>query len=510
MMDRTKRITGPRDDLPLQPETAAPPHVTALIRTGIEHGAEAVTQILTRVPADQKEKTDVVAVAMTAEEVCARCVGLGLHRIIGADVLLRMQGVTDAAEVRGTVRAALREYTKFGMDLHWVERCLTVRGAELPPLGFFFSRATRRRSLRDPESEKRTDFVVLREIGEGGMGRCFLVLEHGKNEPVVWKCVRQDGPDAAELIAACDEERMVLSGLGELQDAWVDQGERQHFLMRHHRGVTLAALQQELIKGRFHPALAGNIALLIAQTLQKLQQDFGLLHCDVKPGNVVLDPHGVLHLIDYGASRVRDWNASNIPRTPPHTSYPSGIRTPLYSGTEMKESEVYCREGVVYRREGVVYDHSDVYSVAVMLYEMIHGRFEALQYARVDIGAMYTDQNVLLDHLRTLPHWGRFLPVTGTVPGQTTMADALLTRLLEQGMAKPDQRMNLDQLIAGLQELCTEMERLYPDFRTGRHALPITVPDNGREAVLSPALYVEALQPVIAAAGSPAMPAVSS
>ncbi|MEU8932897.1 serine/threonine-protein kinase [Streptomyces sp. NPDC048409] len=150
-------------------------------------------------------------------------------------------------------------------------------------------------------------YEVLGPIGEGGQGDLFLGRDRKSGEKVALKLqkTRNLGPESDFRSAGMNlrEEGSRMALLTEIQEipeiiaTGAHQG-RQCLVMEFVEGQQL---QNVLLAARpvRHP---GTVASIIGQLCEILREvhDQGLVHCDLKPENVIVQPDGRLRLIDMG------------------------------------------------------------------------------------------------------------------------------------------------------------------------------------------------------------------
>jgi serine/threonine-protein kinase len=198
-------------------------------------------------------------------------------------------------------------------------------------------------------------FRVLARLGAGGMGEVWKVRDERLGEVIALKFlpakVMADQPERVErfrqeirLARRITHRNVVRTHeLLELPDGWA-------LLMEHVDGVPL---QRLLTAGRL-PAAAGlRIARQICDGLEAAHGQ-GVIHRDLKPGNVLIDSTGGVKIADFGLARAAD--AGDGP-----TLQGSLLGTPHYMSPEQ------VRGRPVDRR-------ADIYSAGVMFYELLCGR----------------------------------------------------------------------------------------------------------------------------------------
>ncbi|HEX3760052.1 MAG TPA: protein kinase, partial [Kofleriaceae bacterium] len=197
--------------------------------------------------------------------------------------------------------------------------------------------------------EEFDDFVVLRRLGQGATGQVYLAEDSVLARPVAIKFIGADPDPAARQrflmearAAARIQHPNVVSiyRVGEL-------GDRPYIVSELVRGAALSEVARPMAWGK---ALA--IAIDIARGLAAAHRR-GVVHCDIKPGNVMVTEDGAAKLVDFGLARVLRDGIDDAAR---------GLSgTPDYMAPEVWRGEPPTRR-------------SDVYSVGAVLFELIDGK----------------------------------------------------------------------------------------------------------------------------------------
>ena len=204
-------------------------------------------------------------------------------------------------------------------------------------------------------------FRIEREIGTGGMGTVYLATHLGLDRRVAVKIIKSQFVGDRDVAERFLREAKTMAKLRHPHAAMIfDAGhlaDGRHFIvMEFVEGETLsAALTRE---GRFSPAHTVQIATQICEVLEEAHR-LGIVHRDLKPSNIMLGERGVC-VLDFGVAKVL---ASSAESTATHASTGSGqiVGTPRYMSPEQ------C----LGQRVGA---RSDLYSLGVLLYEMLAGR----------------------------------------------------------------------------------------------------------------------------------------
>jgi serine/threonine protein kinase len=203
-------------------------------------------------------------------------------------------------------------------------------------------------------------FRIECEIGRGGMGTVYLATHLGLERPVAIKVLKAEFAADPEVAERFMREARTMARLRHKRAAMIfDAGSlpdgRPFIVMEHVEGATLADILAR--EGRFAPERAVRIACEICDVLAEAHA-LGIVHRDLKPSNIMLNERGV-SVLDFGIAKVLTASA-DVTKT--HATTESGliIGTPRYMSPEQ------CMG----RPVGTA---SDLYSVGVLVYEMLSG-----------------------------------------------------------------------------------------------------------------------------------------
>jgi len=219
------------------------------------------------------------------------------------------------------------------------------------------------RPPREPPSEL-AGFKILRLLGEGGMG---VVYEAEQSQPirrrVALKVLKADY-SSHDIVARFEAERQALavmdhSGIAKVFEAGVTEDERPYFVMELVRGADI----REYCDGRQVP-LPQRLALMV-EVCQAVQHAHlkGVIHRDLKPSNVLVseeDGKPQIKVIDFGLAKAVGHRLTDTTLV---TQFGQAVGTPAYMSPEQAEMS------------GLDVDtRTDIYSLGVMLYELVVGR----------------------------------------------------------------------------------------------------------------------------------------
>jgi WD40 repeat protein len=206
-------------------------------------------------------------------------------------------------------------------------------------------------------------YKLLEQIGEGGFGVVFMAEQTQPMRRKVALKVLKPGMDTRQVVARFEAERQALALMDHPNIARVfDGGEtatgRPYFVMELVRGIPITEFvdQNQLpIRERL------DLFVSICQAVQHAHQK-GIIHRDLKPTNVLVTLHdgtAVCKVIDFGIAKA---TGQQLTEKTLFTNFAHLIGTPLYMSPEQAEMS------------GLDVDtRSDIYSLGVLLYELLTG-----------------------------------------------------------------------------------------------------------------------------------------
>ncbi|MBM3288483.1 MAG: serine/threonine protein kinase, partial [Candidatus Eisenbacteria bacterium] len=207
--------------------------------------------------------------------------------------------------------------------------------------------------------QKLAHFRVIREIGAGGMGVVFLVRDEHLDRDVALKVLPAGALADPASRRRFRSEALALSKLSHPNIAVVHDFDVQDgvdfLVMECVPGTTL---RDRLAGGLLQEAEIRKIGAQLAAALAAAH-DQGILHRDIKPGNLILTPDGRLKVLDFGIARLF---APSPETTVAETVTVPGalIGTPAYMAPEQLRGES-------------VDARADIYAAGVVLYELATG-----------------------------------------------------------------------------------------------------------------------------------------
>jgi eukaryotic-like serine/threonine-protein kinase len=207
-------------------------------------------------------------------------------------------------------------------------------------------------------------YETIRLLGEGGMGRVFLARQLDLGRYVVIKVMHDHVASDPKFRERFQRETLLMARFQHpyavtLYDAVLDDPQGPCIIMEFIRGVTL----DELLKNnhRLSPQRVGRLLGQLCEVLQAAHTE-GIVHRDLKPSNLMVvdpdTPYEKIKVMDFGLAMMLD---PVTLRKLSQSNAEFAVGTPGYM----------CPEQV----RGVDMDHrGDLYSVGVILYELLTGR----------------------------------------------------------------------------------------------------------------------------------------
>src|SRR5438034_7482627 len=207
-------------------------------------------------------------------------------------------------------------------------------------------------------------YKLLQEIGEGGFGTVFMAeQEHPVRRKVALKVIKA-GMDTRQVIARFEAERQALAmmdhvNIARVFDGGTTEGGRPYFVMEMVHGVPITKYCDD---NHLTPRERLELFVPVCQAIQTAHQK-GIIHRDIKPSNVMItlyDGKPVLKVIYFGVAKATE---QKLTERTLFTQYGTMVGTLEYMSPEQAEMSAL---GVDTR--------SDIYSLGVLLYELLTDR----------------------------------------------------------------------------------------------------------------------------------------
>jgi len=203
------------------------------------------------------------------------------------------------------------------------------------------------------------DYLIEKELGQGGMGTVYLAKDTGLNRNVALKILRADLSHDPEFARKFLEEVEVTASLAHpniIRVFTLGEHEGRLYLVMEH--LDEPSLEQRMEQqGKIPERQVLEIGLGIASALQFAHEETGLIHRDIKPGNILFGRGDIPKLADFGLA--------------------AGARSALGQQDEIWGTPYYVSPERLMREPEDI--RSDIYSLGATLYHAMAGRppFEA-------------------------------------------------------------------------------------------------------------------------------------
>jgi serine/threonine protein kinase len=245
-----------------------------------------------------------------------------------------------------------------------------------PPIAYGDARA----ALTGGPGTKIGPYKILEQIGEGGCGVVYVAEQtHPVRRRVALKVIKL-GMDTKAVVARFEAERQALAmmdhpNIARVLDAGATEQGRPYFVMELVRGIKITDYCDQNCVA---PKERLDLFIKICHAIQHAHQK-GIIHRDIKPSNILVTLHDgvpVPKVIDFGIAKAAEGRLSE---QTVYTQLHQFIGTPAYMSPEQAEMS------------GLDIDtRSDIYSLGVLLYELLTDRtpFDANELVAEGLDAM--------------------------------------------------------------------------------------------------------------------------
>ena len=197
-------------------------------------------------------------------------------------------------------------------------------------------------------------YEILKSVGFGGMAEVYLAKDVLLDRKIAIKVLRKKFLDSKSQLEQFKREarsaaRLIHPSIVTIYDV-CDEGDISYILMEYVEGVSLKAFEEQ--NGRMDPGLAVALTAQLASALDHAHKH-NIIHCDIKPQNIVLTESMVPKIVDFGISRI----VSN--------------ETMAFTASVVGSVHYFSPE----QAQGLaVTAQSDIYSLGIVFYEMLTGK----------------------------------------------------------------------------------------------------------------------------------------
>ena len=278
-------------------------------------------------------------------------------------------------------------------------------------------------------------YKVINLIGRGGMGEVYLAQDSRLARKVALKLLPSELTKDQDRLRRFRQEAQAASALNHPNILTIhDIGEAGSIRFLATEFIEGETLRQRASRSKVEVTEALDIAIQVASGLSAAHEA-GIIHRDVKPENIMLRPDGLVKILDFGLAKLAE------PTAPGNLSQASTVaqastETGLVMGTPRYMSPEQARGQRLDAR-------TDIFSLAVVLYEMIAGSAPFAGDSSADVIAAILDKEPV--------------PLANNLPG----VPRELERIVSKGLRKEreDRYQTIKEMLVDLKGLKRELER---------------------------------------------------
>lgn len=264
-------------------------------------------------------------------------------------------------------------------------------------------------------------YKITKMIGKGGMANVYLAVDMATGANVAVKILKPEFSNNEEFIKRFDTEARAVSSLNHANIVKVYGVGHEHgyryIIQEYVQGITVKELINQ--NGHLDWRVAVPIAIQVGMAVEHAHRN-GIVHRDIKPQNILINRERIAKITDFGIARAATSNTIT-----------------MNSGGALGSVHYFSPEQA---RGGNVGPSSDIYSMGVMLFEMVTGRlpFDG-----------DTDVEVALKHLQDKP------PVPSSLQsGIPAGLDSIILKCMQK---------NPDRRYASMRQMVEELDGLMVD-----------------------------------------------
>ena len=195
-------------------------------------------------------------------------------------------------------------------------------------------------------------YEVVGQIGTGGMSDVYKAKDHTLGRYVAIKVLKEEFSEDTNFVTKFRSEAQAAAGLEHpnivnIYDVGSENG-IHYIVMEYVEGITLKTYIEK--KGQLNYKEALSIAIQVSRGIQAAHAKH-IIHRDIKPQNIIISTDGKVKVTDFGIARA----------VSEHTIHSDVMGSVHYASPEQA-------------RNGYVSNRSDIYSLGIVMYEMVTGR----------------------------------------------------------------------------------------------------------------------------------------
>ena len=280
------------------------------------------------------------------------------------------------------------------------------------------------------DGSKVSHYRILEKLGAGGMGEVYLAEDMKLGRKVAIKILSEEYTTNRDRLHRFEQEAAAASNLNHpniltIHEVGADQG--RHFIATEYiDGVTL---RRKAAEAPLEIREILDIAIQVASALEEAHAA-GIVHRDIKPDNIMVRRNGYVKVLDFGLAKLTE----TVDRSPLDPDAATRVLVQTDAGVVMGTSHYMSPEQA---RGKLVDARSDIWSLGVVIYEMVAGRTPFSGETSTDVIVAITQKEP--------PPLARFAP---SVPAEL---DWIVNKAL---------RKDRDERYQTIKELLTDLRRL--------------------------------------------------
>jgi serine/threonine protein kinase/tetratricopeptide (TPR) repeat protein len=218
------------------------------------------------------------------------------------------------------------------------------------------------------DSDKVSHYRILEKLGAGGMGEVYLAEDLKLGRKVAIKILSDEFTTNRDRLSRFELEASAASALNHpniltIHEVGVDEG-RHYIATEYIDGVTL---RRKMAAAHLEVREVLDIAVQIASALEEAHAA-GIVHRDIKPDNIMIRRNGFVKVLDFGLAKLTE---TSTDRSPSDAEASTRVLVQTDAGVVMGTSHYMSPEQA---RGKQVDARSDIWSLGVVIYEMVAGR----------------------------------------------------------------------------------------------------------------------------------------
>ncbi len=220
------------------------------------------------------------------------------------------------------------------------------------------------REVREATTDRHTRIASL---GNGGMGEVHLVSDRALQRRAVMKRIHERHASDPRTVRMFVREAQITGQLEHpnivpVHELGVAEDGTVYFTMKLVEGRTLEQIVRELPPHPLEHTMLIQLLEIVTKTCDALAfaHSRGIIHCDVKPGNVMVGDYGEVYLMDWGLARRASGERNDLPEEDEDSADPVLIGTASFMASEQALG-----------KNDALDERTDVFAVGAMIYHLL-------------------------------------------------------------------------------------------------------------------------------------------